>query len=50
MRRIHYIEIIRKRGWLGIPYRMPKLRTAHVDERRWQQLRGKPFSLSAMLL
>ena len=46
---IYYVEKIRKRGWLGIPYAALKLRTAHVDERNWRRLRGRRFSLGAMM-
>ena len=49
MHSVIYWEIIRKRGWLGIPYAVPKPRVAHLDERHWQRLRGRPFSVGAML-
>ena len=49
MRRVFYTERINKVGWLGIPYTVLKLRSANVDLRRWQQLRGRPFSLYELL-
>lgn len=50
MRKIHYFQKIRKRGPFGIPYAVIKVRTAHVDERHWQRLRHRPFSLCEMLV
>ena len=49
VRRIYYTERINKVGWFGIPYTVLKIRTATVDARHWQRLRGKPFSLEALL-
>ena len=50
MYRVIYIEKIRKRGWFGISYTVPKLRTAHVDARCRRQLQGHRFSLRAMMM
>jgi len=50
MRRIHYIEKIKKRGPFGIPYTAIVVRVAHVDERNWQRLRNRPFSLRELLV
>ena len=49
MYRIIYVEKIRKRGWFGIPYVALKLRTAHLDERGWQRMRRRPFSMAALM-
>ena len=49
VRRIHYIEKINKLGWFGIPYTVLKIRSANVDARHWQRLRGRPFSLAALM-
>ena len=49
MHRIRYTEKIRKRGWFGIPYTVLKVRTAHVDDRNWQRLRRRPFSIGEMM-
>ena len=49
MHTIFYLTPIRKRGPLGIGYVSLKLRTAHVDERKWLLLRGRPFSIRALL-
>lgn len=50
MHRIIYFSWIRKRGWLGIPYAVLKLRTAHVDEGRFRQMRRGGFSIREMML
>lgn len=52
MRKIHYLQKIKKRGPFGIPYTTVIVRTAHVDERNWRRLRrrGRPFSLCEMML
>ena len=50
MYRIIYVEKIRKRGWFGIPYTAVVIRTAHVDERNWQRLKHRPFSMCEMML
>lgn len=50
MRKIRYIEKIKKRGPFGIPYTSIVVRVAHVDERNWQRLKRRPFSLSEMLI
>ena len=49
MHRIVYTEKIRKRGWLGIPYTVLKVRTAHVDDRDWPRMKGRPFSMGALM-
>ena len=50
MHRICYLQKINKRGWFGIPYAIIKVRTAHVDERNWQRLKRRPFSLGEMMM
>lgn len=50
MRSIRYIQKIRKRGPFGLPYAVLVVRTAHVDEKHWQRLRRRPFSLNEMLI
>jgi len=49
VRRIYYTERINKVGWFGIPYTVLKIRSANVDVRHWQRLRGRPFSLSELM-
>ena len=49
MRRIYYTERINKVGRFGIPYTVLKIRSANVDVRHWQRLRGRPFSLSELM-
>lgn len=49
MYRIYYTEKINKVGWFGIPYTVLKIRSANVDAWHWQRLRGRPFSLEALL-
>ena len=49
MHRIVYTEKIRKRGWLGIPYTVLKVRTAHLDDRDWPRMKGRPFSMGALM-
>ena len=49
MRSIRYIQKIRKRGPFGIPYTALVVRVAHVDERHWQRLKHRPFSVEALL-
>lgn len=47
--RIIYFTRIRKRGVFGIPYTVVKPRTAHVDERRWRQIKDRPFSIRELM-
>lgn len=50
MRKIRYISRINKRGWFGIPYTVLKIRTAHVDERNWQRMKDRPFSMGELMI
>ncbi|MBQ8962741.1 MAG: hypothetical protein IJ089_02940 [Clostridia bacterium] len=50
MRTIRYIQKIKKRGICGIPYTALVIRTAHVDERNWQRMKRRPFSMEALLI
>ena len=50
MHSIRYLQKIRKRGPFGIPYTALVLRVAHVDERNWQRLRHRRFSLNDLLV
>ena len=50
MHKIRYISRINKRGWFGIPYTVLKVRTAHVDERNWQRLKNRPFSMGELMM
>ena len=50
MRTIRYIQRIKKRGPFGIPYTGFKLRVAHVDERGWQRMKRRPFSMGALMV
>ena len=50
MRTIRYIQKINKRGPFGIPYTALVVRTAHVDERNWQRLKRRPFSMEELLV
>ena len=47
---IRSLQRIRKRGPFGIPYTALVLREAHVDERHWQRLRNRRFSLNDLLI
>ena len=50
MYEIKYLVWIWKRSFLGFYYKAPVVRTAHVDERNWQRLRDRPFSLRELLV
>ena len=50
MHPIPYIQKIKKRGPFGIPYTALVIRVAHVDDRNWQRLKRRPFSLCEMML
>ena len=50
MHSIRYLQKIKKRGPFGIPYTALVIRVAHVDERNWQRLRNRPFSLRELLV
>ena len=47
---IYYLEIIRRRGPFGLSLALPKLRAAHVDERVWRRLKGRPFTVQTLML
>ena len=49
MHSIRYLQKIRKRGPFGIPYTALVLRVAHVDERHWQRMKGRPFSVGELM-
>ena len=49
MRKIYYIEKIHKLGWFGSPYIALTLRTAHVDQRHYDRLKGRRFTVRALL-
>ena len=49
MRKIRYIQKIRRRGPFGIPYTSIMIRTANVDERNWQRLKHRPFSMLELM-
>ena len=50
MHSIRYLQKIKKRGPFGIPYTALVIRVAHVDERNWQRLKHRPFSLNELLI
>ena len=50
MHRILYFQRINRRGWFGIPFTTLKVRTAHVDERNWQRLKHRPFSMAELMI
>lgn len=50
MHSIRYLQKIKKRGPFGIPYTALVVRVAHVDERHWQRLRHRPFSMNDLLI
>lgn len=50
MHSIRYLQKIKKRGPFGLPYTALVVRVAHVDDRHWQRLRHRPFSLNDMLI